>query len=97
MTLSSSQTAFAQLSSKGWVSLNQFAKLPGVEVSYPTALRMKARGDIRGVMVGGVYRIYAKEVHRFMRHGNATMEEGVHPSSYQPDIVKQLPQEKDEE
>lgn len=91
--MSDKQTAFAQLSSKGWVSLNQFAKLPGVEVSYPTALKMRDRGDVRGLMVGGVYRIYAKEVNRFLRHGNATAEEGIHPSSYQPDIVKLLPEE----
>ncbi len=93
MTSSKAQNAFAQLASRGWVSLNQFSKLPGIEVSYPTALKMKARGDIRGLMVGGVYRIYAKEVKRFLRKGNATEEEGVHPSSFQPDIVKHLPEE----
>lgn len=83
MTSSDSQKAFAQLASRGWVSLNQFSKLPGIDVSYPTALKMKVQGKINGLMVGGVYRIYAKEVNRFLHYGNATDEEGVHLSSSQ--------------
>ncbi len=56
------------LATRGWVSLNQFAKIIGV--SYPTALNMRDEGQMRYVLVGGTYRIYADEVKRFLQNGN---------------------------
>lgn len=83
--MTSSDTALQQLAQRGYVSLNQFCKLPGINVSYPTALRMKKNGQIKGVQVGGIFKIYAKEVKRFLKQGNATEEEELHGSSYLPD------------
>ncbi len=56
------------LSARGWVSLRQFAVLSGV--SYPTACAMRDRKDIKVVPVGGIYRIYADELKRFLEEGN---------------------------
>jgi len=63
-----SALVIARLAQQGYVSLNGFAKIAGV--SYPTALKMRDRGDVRVVKVGGVYRIYAEEVRRFLKEGN---------------------------
>ena len=48
----------------------QFAKI--IEVSYPTAMRMVERGEIKVIQVGGIKRIYTDEVNRFLNEGNAT-------------------------
>ncbi len=57
------------LRQRGWVSLNQFAKLIGV--SYPTALKMREKGQVVAIHVGSTWRIYTSEVRRFMTEGNA--------------------------
>ncbi len=56
------------LATRGWVSLNKFAVLIGV--SYPTVLKMRDRGDVRCIKVGGIYRVYQAEVERYLREGN---------------------------
>lgn len=61
-------SGIAQLASQGWVSLRQFAFL--INVSYPTALAIKKRGEVKVVPVGGINRVYAKEVERFLIEGN---------------------------
>jgi len=58
----------ATLAGKGWVSLNQFARI--ANVSYPTALRMQKDGRVRTIRVGGIHRVYAEEVERFLKEGN---------------------------
>jgi len=62
-----------KLASRGWVSLSQFAGI--AEVSYPTAMKMREKGEIRAVRVGGIWRIYMDEVRRFLREGNAPNSE----------------------
>ncbi|KKL66143.1 hypothetical protein LCGC14_2147920 [marine sediment metagenome] len=57
------------LATRGWVSLNKFAVLIGV--SYPTVLKMRDRGDVRCVKVGGINRVYQAEVQRYLKEGNA--------------------------
>lgn len=58
-----------ELSLRGYVSLNKFAKIIGV--AYPTAVRLVKRGDVLAVRVGGINRVYADEIQRFMEEGNA--------------------------
>lgn len=74
----------AKLLSRGWVSLNQFAKIIGV--AYPTAQRMVKRGEVNVTPVGGVNRIYTDEVKRFLKEGNAAKGTGEGASSSQPDL-----------
>ncbi len=62
----------AFLAARGYVSLNQFARLVGV--SYPTALKMRDRGDVKTVPVGGVFRVYNDEIQRFLEKGNNSGE-----------------------
>lgn len=62
--------AVALLSTRGWVSLRQFATLAGV--SYPTALRLAEKGEVKTVRVGAIRRVNADELHRFLKEGNAT-------------------------
>ncbi len=42
-----------------------------IDVSYPTALAMRKRGEVIAIKVGGVWRVYVSEVRRFMTEGNA--------------------------
>lgn len=58
----------ARLALQGWVSLNGFAKI--VDVSYPTALKLKQEGKVRTIQVGSQTRVYRSEVERFLREGN---------------------------
>lgn len=60
----------AALASRGWVSLRQFAKI--IDISYPTAMRMKDSGKVSTIRVGGIHRVYSTEVKRFLEEGNAT-------------------------
>lgn len=69
MTSRDNTSGIEQLQRRGWISLNQFAKLIGV--SYPTALKMRKRGQIVTQRVGSVWRVYTSEVRRFMIEGNA--------------------------
>lgn len=64
------QVLLDELNQRGWTSLNKFAKI--VDLSYPTALRMKNSGQVNIIPVGGVNRVYKAEVMRFLEHGNAT-------------------------
>ncbi len=69
MTSSNDPTSsLAYAASRGWVSLRQFANIIGV--SYPTACRMRDRGEVSVVKCGGIYRIYTSELRRFMSEGN---------------------------
>lgn len=63
-------TDIAALMSRGYVSLNKFAKI--IDVSYPTAHRMYENGQIKAVRVGGIIRVYTDEVRRFLNEGNAS-------------------------
>lgn len=63
-------TDIAQLSARGWVSLNQFSRIVGI--SYPTAVKLVKQNAVKTVRIGGINRIYAEELQRFMNHGNAT-------------------------
>jgi len=65
----SSTSGLDHLRKRGWVSLRQFAVLIGV--SYPTALKMRARDQVIAQRVGSVWRVYTTEVRRFMQEGNA--------------------------
>lgn len=67
------QTFKRKLHTHGWVSLNGFAVLIGV--AYPTALRMADRGDVKTIPVGGIRRVYADEVFRFLSNGNSPDKE----------------------
>ena len=58
---------YAQLRSKGWITLREFALIAGV--SYPTALRWAKMRMIRFNQVGGHKRVYTEEVERFKLHG----------------------------
>ncbi len=69
----------AALATRGWVSLRQFANIAGV--SYPTVCRMRDRGNIQTTQVGGIFRVNADEVKRFLRDGNL-------PSGVQAAVVK---------
>lgn len=53
------------LSTKGFVSLKQFASLLGV--SYNTARNMKDRKEVEVLEVGGISRVYAAEVRKHLR------------------------------
>lgn len=68
------QEAIALLKEKGFVSLVKFADI--IRVSYMTALKMRDRGDVITTHIGGVYRVYAHEVYRFLEQGNANRTEG---------------------
>ncbi len=57
------------LAENGWLSLSMFAKL--IAVSYPTAFRMHKTGKVITVTVGGIHRVYAEEIKRFLKQGNA--------------------------
>ena len=72
----------AALLSRGYMSLNQFAKI--IEVSYPTICRMRDRGEVKVIKVGGINRVYTDEVKRFLNEGNATDEVAGDESSQQP-------------
>lgn len=94
----------AKLFSQGWVSLLKFSKLVGV--SYPTAVRMIKRGDVIGVRVGGVTRIYMDEVRRFMKgQGGKKVDSGEdgissHPltgKTYDTIIIDEIPEEENED
>lgn len=61
----------AKLATRGWTSLNGFAKIIGV--TYPTALAMRNRGQVNCVQVGGVFRVYDDEVKRFLHQGNSQL------------------------
>lgn len=65
--------AIASLANRKWVSLKQLARIIGV--SYPTALRMRDRGDVRAIKVGGHFRVYEDELVRFLVHGNYVANE----------------------
>lgn len=75
LSSSNQETVLARAASRGWVSLRQFARL--IDVSYPTACRMRDRGDFRVVKVGGIYRIAFDEIRRFLRDGNIQSEPSV--------------------
>ena len=78
--------ALAKLTNRGWVSLQQTARIAGV--SYQTILNIRKRGEIKPVKVGGMYRVYEDELIRFLVAGNyvnentpqAIMNEEVHKS-----------------
>lgn len=53
---------------RGWISLHQFSIVIGV--SYPTACRMRDRGEVAVTKVGGIFRITTVELKRFMQEGN---------------------------
>ena len=75
---SSDQTTskeLAALALQGWVSLNQFAKIVGI--SYPTASKLIKENKLDAIPVGGINRIYATEVKRFLREGNKVQNEGL--------------------
>ena len=82
MSLPKDSQNIAALLSRGYVSLNQFAKI--IEVSYPTAMRMVDRGEIKVIQVGGIKRIYTDEVKRFLNEGNATDESAGELNPQQP-------------
>jgi hypothetical protein len=42
-----------------------------IDVSYPTALAMRKRGEVLAIKTGGIWRVYTSEVRRFMTEGNA--------------------------
>ena len=64
----------AALSLRGYVSLRQFAKI--IDVSYPTAVKLMKEGKVDGIKVGGITRIYANEVNRYLLEGNKEQDEG---------------------
>lgn len=66
--MDSNSNELARLASRGWTSLLGFSKI--ADVSYPTAMAMAKRGEVRVTQVGGVRRVYADEVQRFLREGN---------------------------
>lgn len=53
---------------EGWVGLERLAII--IEKSYPTTRKLVKSGKIKGVRVGGQYRIYESEVNRFLKYGN---------------------------
>lgn len=55
-----------------------------IDVAYPTAKRMYERGEINGIRVGGIIRIYTEEVRRFLNEGNATNESAGDSGPQQP-------------
>ncbi len=67
----------AKLASRGWVSLRQFSHIAGV--SYITACKMRDRGNITVIQVGGIYRVYVDEVKRFLKEGNLKQTEPDEP------------------
>lgn len=67
--MATSKNGIASLTARGWVSLRQFAIIIGV--SYPTAMRMRDKGAVHVVRVGGVNRVYQNELKRFLKEGNA--------------------------
>ena len=58
----------AALSSKGWVSLRQMARLAGLH--YLTILDARRMGRLRAIKVGGRFRVYEDEIIRFLTEGN---------------------------
>lgn len=75
MTSSKSNSEIvAELASRGWLSLNKFCLL--AEISYPTATKLAKEGKLEGIKVGGVTRIYAEEIRRFLAEGNKQTDEG---------------------
>jgi hypothetical protein len=54
---------------RNWLSLRQFAMYVA-GVTYVTACRMRDRGDIVTIKIGGVYTVPKEEVERFLREGN---------------------------
>ncbi len=62
-----------RLASRGWVSLNECAKI--IDVSYPTMLSMKNRGEVRAIKVGGIFRVYQEEMIRLLTRGNYVPED----------------------
>jgi len=71
--LPKAENNIAALLSRGFVSLNKFAQM--IDVTYPTAHRMYNRGEIKGIRVGGVIRVYSDEIKRFLNEGNASSVE----------------------
>lgn len=67
--------ALAALMSRQWVSLAQLADI--IDVSYHTILRMKRKGEIRAIKVGGMYRVYEDELERFLIQGNYITKEAI--------------------
>ena len=70
------------LLARGYVSLHKFSKM--IDVAYPTAKRMYERGEIKGIRVGGIIRVYTDEVKRFLNEGNATNESAGDSGPQQP-------------
>lgn len=64
----------AALSTRGWVSLNQFSKIVGV--SYPTAQKLVKNNHVETIRVGSTIRVYTDEVRRFLKEGNKVQNEG---------------------
>ncbi len=62
----------AKLATQGWVSLRQFSTIVGV--SYITACKMRDNRNIAVIKVGGIYRVTADEVRRFLKEGNLKQE-----------------------
>jgi hypothetical protein len=53
---------------RGWVSLRQFAQ-DIAHITYPTALRWRKQNRIITVPHGGIFRVYADEIRRYLEHG----------------------------
>ena len=82
MILPKGNQDISALLARGYVSLNKFSKM--IDVAYPTAKRMYERGEINGIRVGGIIRIYTEEVRRFLNEGNATDESAGDSGPQQP-------------
>lgn len=73
-SIPTTNNALAKLASEGYVSLRQFALIIGV--SYPTAQKLAREEKVEVIKVGGINRIYATEVNRYLREGNKEQNEG---------------------
>lgn len=71
---SSLTSEIEKLTARGWTSLNKFCKL--ADISYPTALKLVKEEKLVAIKVGGVQRVYADEVRRFLSEGNKVTVEG---------------------
>ena len=58
----------AKLAGRSWLSLSQVATLIGV--SYPTALAIMRRGELKAVRVGKIWRVYEEEIQRYLVEGS---------------------------
>ena len=73
--MASSVNLRTELDRKGFLSLNKFLKFlkefhPAASVSYPTALRLIRKGQLRAYPVGSSYRVTKDEANRWVREGN---------------------------